>query len=278
MTMRSTSFGSLRGWHLWVSIALALPIFIVSLTAIFIAHDKSLKLKSIEVPGWLAPASGGSGKSMEAEWRSHVTTAHGVQWLGGKMGLYSIDPQGRTAEVAGPDEVRDMAPTATGGLLIAAKNGLWHAHDTRHAVPADLLKAGDFWTVQVNGKAWMAIGKDLPPLWSQDQGRSWQDWPLAKKVAQQAEAHLASQHALHGNGKPLTADKLVMDWHTGKAILGKRYEWIWIDLIGASMALLTITGLLMWWRGQRRKAKALAATSETAAMGVSEQTHATQGA
>jgi hypothetical protein len=48
-------------------------------------------------------------------------------------------------------------------------------------------------------------------------------------------------------------NKLIMDLHTGKFFLGKEYEWLWIDIVGLALALLTLTGILIWWKKLRNK-------------------------
>jgi hypothetical protein len=42
-----------------------------------------------------------------------------------------------------------------------------------------------------------------------------------------------------------------MDLHTGKALLGKHAEWLWIDLVGGALLFLSLTGVYLWWRGRR---------------------------
>ncbi|PKO58071.1 MAG: hypothetical protein CVU25_05815, partial [Betaproteobacteria bacterium HGW-Betaproteobacteria-19] len=97
--------------------------------------------------------------------------------------------------------------------------------------------------------------KDHGLLVSAD-GRDWRPDPELMPV-------LAAS-MVEGEAELITLGKLVMDLHTGKAFFGKDWEWIWIDLVGLAMTLLSLTGVYMWWRGERRKA-ALAQNRETAA-------------
>lgn len=75
-----------RRWHSWISAILALPILIVGLTAIFIAHDKALGLKKMGVSAEWLPGYGQT-KSEHAELRATLPLADGGLWLAAKGGL-----------------------------------------------------------------------------------------------------------------------------------------------------------------------------------------------
>jgi hypothetical protein len=241
-----------RSWHIWASIILALPILIVGLTAVFIAHKKSLGTDDIKVsaqwlPGYAAEKAGSQAKMPEV--RASLTTRNGQTLVGTQDGLYQL--QGDKFEpVKALDgvQVRGLAESAF-GLVATAKNGIW-------------VNAGGEWKRAMKGDAWNASTradgtvvvamKDDGLLLSRD-GRTWE--PDAALVT--ALAALPQQI----EEKPMTLGKLVMDLHTGKAFLGKSAEWIWIDLVGLAMSLLALTGVYMWWRGEKRKAAAAAAAT-----------------
>jgi hypothetical protein len=246
------SFGSFRGWHLWLSIALSLPILIVALTAIFIAHGKSLGLKEIQVnAGWLPGM--GAGKPDEAEPRALWVAPDGVQWLGTKAGLYRVrGEQVERVEDLGRADVRGMVGLDA-HLVVATTKGLYRVAQVTGA--GERVVRGDFWSVASTPQGLVAVGKNDQLLHSNDAGLSWNGHEAGASAAQRVAAGMTSGDG----GATVPLSKLVMDLHTGKAFLGKQYEWVWIDLIGATMALLTLTGLVMWWRGQRRKAATLAA-------------------
>jgi hypothetical protein len=254
------SFGSFRGWHLWLSIALSLPILIVALTAILIAHGKSLGLKEIQVSaGWLPGMD--AGRPEEAQPRALWVAPDGVQWLGTKAGLYRV--RGELIE-----RVEDLGRADVRGLLgldshlvVATTKGLYRVAQVSGA--GERVARGDFWSVAVTPQGLVAVGKDDRLLRSTDAGATWSEYEAGSAAAGRVAAGMAT--AQHSDTVPLS--KLVMDLHTGKAFFGKTYEWVWIDLIGATMALLTLTGLVMWWRGQRRKVAALEAQLATALQG-----------
>ncbi len=228
---------SARSIHLWVSIALALPMLIVALTAVLIAHDKSLGLKEIQLPAAWVP---GGGKAEEAELRAYWPLPDAA-YLGGKQGLLR-QPAGALQPVHGlRAEVRALLGLADGRVLAASQRGLYQVQ----GLQAERLARGGFHSLsrQPDGSL-LAIGKDGLALRSSD-GQDWQP-TLATELQQLA--------ALAPAAEAVSLSKLVMDLHTGKALLGKRYEWIWIDVLGVTLALLGFTGLWMWWRTQRRQA------------------------
>lgn len=230
-----------RNWHRWVSVSLALPILLVALTAIFMAHRKSLGAEEISVaaqwlPGYRSMAA--KGRSFEA--RAALTARSGVIYLGTPSGLYRLaDGKLVAVEEIGTTQVRSLAE-APWGLVAAAQNGIWLERDGQWKK----VHKGDAWSITTpsDGSVIVAV-KDQGLLESRD-GKRWE-------AEAQLSATLASLPA--GAAEPITLGRLAMDLHTGKALLGKDGEWIWIDLIGLALSLLGLTGLWMWWRGQRRK-------------------------
>jgi hypothetical protein len=221
----------MRTWHNRVSIALGLPLLLVGLTTFFIAHEKSLGTKEIRIP------MGAAGKD-GIEVRSLVRIGN-EEWVGTPQGVFRLDGHRATLIVGSPkDEIRDMA-VAGKAVLLAGKTALWRYEDGK----ASVVQRTDCWRISADGAGFTAVCKDHGLLTSQD-GKTWQvraiEFPADLKEAQQA-------------GTPLS--KIIMDIHTGKLFFGKQYEWIWIDLLGIACVGLGITGLVMWMRGRRQRAR-----------------------
>lgn len=232
-----------RSWHTWVSVILSLPILVVALTAIFIAHKKALGTDEIRVAAeWLPGYAMEAKKAPMIEARAAFTTAGGRGFVGTLAGLFELR-DGKLEHVAalGTAQVRAIAE-APWGLVAATKHGIWveRKGEWVRAHKADAWSA----TRQPDGRVIVAV-KDKGLLASTD-GVKWQ--PDATLMA--ALAALPAEAAQ----EPLSLGKLVMDLHTGKAFFGKEGEWIWIDLVGLAMSLLGLTGLWMWWRAEKRKA------------------------
>ncbi|PKM24849.1 MAG: hypothetical protein CVV09_12095 [Gammaproteobacteria bacterium HGW-Gammaproteobacteria-13] len=223
---------SSRQIHLWSGVLLALPMFIVGVTAIFLAHEKSLGIKDMPI-SWLSMPM-----EKELELRSVTQTTDGRLWLGSQQGLFvqqaDAAPQ-RQADV----EVRQLMSEGD-NLWVASKLGLYQLQ-------------GDDLTLRLEGDVHgitrladgqlMASVRDIGALQSRD-GLSWNAWAGN-------DALLAAQGEV---AKPYTIGKLVMDMHTGKAFFGKSGEWVWIDVLGFILALLGLTGVWVWWQSRRRAA------------------------
>lgn len=239
-----------RGWHTWFSIVLALPIALVSLTAIFIAHNKEWGLKEIPVAaGWLPGYATAPLTEMAPEVRAVQRLADGREFVATKYGLFAAENGALVpVDAVGPYEIRDLAVAPDGSLYAAGRMGLWRLRNGAW----DKLMPGEMWSVNLRPDGVVAVAvKERGLVVSGDGGQSWQaDAALRDGLAQYAQA----------NPKPITLANLVMDLHTGKAFLGKAYEWLWIDIIGATMTFLCFSGLVIWWRARRQKLKALEAT------------------
>lgn len=231
-----------RSTHIWISVVLAIPILIVALTAIFLAHDKSLGLKKITVNANWLPGYQTTVKKDDAEIRAWLATAD-FNYVGTRKGLYRWQND-TLIPVPGfmGMEIRQIL-AAPQGILVVGKEGLWLEHNDDF----QQLYRGEIWNAQLqeNGRIILSTkGEGL--LNTEDQGVSW-------KAVNLPALHQQLDDFMQQTPYNITLGKLVMDLHTGKAFLGKEWEWIWIDLVGFVMALLALTGLVMWWRTQRKK-------------------------
>jgi hypothetical protein len=232
-----------RSWHTWVSVILSLPIVVVALTAVFIAHKKALGTEEIRVAaGWLPGYRVEEKKAPGIEARAALLTAGGRSFVGTQGGLFELsDGRLTQVEALGTTQVRALVE-APWGLVAATKSGIWVERDGAWM----RTHQADAWSAVAQPDGRVIVGvKDKGLLASAD-GRRWQPddrWMDALASLPQETAR-----------EPMTLGKLIMDLHTGKAFFGKDGEWIWIDLVGLAMSLLGLTGLWMWWRTQRRKA------------------------
>lgn len=234
-----------RSWHNWISFALVIPILIVSVTAVFIAHNKRLGLNAVDVTGvvgWLPGYGAAAMKREAAEVRASLTTADGAQWLGTRGGLYRFEAgiMQPVAALAGI-EVRDLA-AAPWGTIAATKNGIWIEQQGRWR----LVHGGDAWSAGGGSDGMLTVAVKEQGLLTSRDGTTWRaDTDIGRALAALPAAAMGPER--------ITLNKLVMDLHTGKALLGKQAEWVWIDLVGLVMTFLGITGVYLWWRGERRK-------------------------
>jgi hypothetical protein len=239
-----------RDWHTWTAVVLSVPMLIVGITAIFTAHGKALELGSMTVAADWLPGYDTAGKVRVPEARAFAQDAGGRLWVATKAGLFVGEhPSGPLQRVAAlpAGEVRQLLATPA-GLYAAGKMGLWRIGASTPGNPpsAEKLAGGDLFAVAQDGASRLLVAhREKGWLVSSDGGRSWQD-------AHALNDGLASLPAEEAN-EPLTLARLMLDLHNGKAFLGKRAAWVWIDLLGATLTLLGLTGLTMWWRRQRRQ-------------------------
>jgi hypothetical protein len=246
---------SLRGWHAWISVLLVVPVIIVSATAILIAHDKDLGTNGIAVE---LPGTAVAGAA-EYELKSIQLLPDGTTLFGTKYGLFETTPGATATKVAALGEIEVRSFLMVGNAVIAAsKAGLWR----RDAAEWQLLQPGDFFSLSAAADTIFATGK-TELYASTDDGRTFARSPLA-------DQSFVEYSSLHG-APPYTLNKLVMDLHTGKFFFGDRGEWIWIDAVGGVMLFLSISGLVIWRRSEKRKA----AQARAAALPAHPTPHAT---
>lgn len=137
-----------RKWHAWLSFILSLPIFLVAVTSMLIAHSQALGFREIKIyPNWLP---------------------------------------GHTA----PNERRTEAP------------------------------------------------RDM----SSGEGQSHEENRPREENRQSAPS----------KEREFNLARLIKDLHTGDALFGRELRWVWDDIVGGSMTFLTLTGIYLWWNGQRK--------------------------
>lgn len=222
---------SMRNWHIWGSVALGVPLLLVGLTTIFIAHEKSLGTKDIELPI-------GNATAEPVEIRSSAQVG-GERWIGTKNGVYRLEGD-RAAPLSGSpqDEIRGLV-TAGAAVLMAGKKAIWRFENGK-ATP---VHKADCWQIAASTGGYTAACKEIGLLVSVD-GAQWQ--PHSVEFPEQAGA----------TREGVSLSKIIMDIHTGKLFFGKQYEWIWIDLLGLACVGLGLTGLTMWMRARRQRAGA----------------------
>ena len=124
-------------------------------------------------------------------------------------------------------------------MIAAGKYGVWLSEN---GDSWSKLHNGDIHGLQILPKHWYLVTKKQGVLLSSDQGQSWQQ---ALKINQLISTM--------DEKRPLELGKLMKELHTGKALLGEKYEWIWADILAFVLVLLSLTGIYIWWKSQKRK-------------------------
>lgn len=251
---RTTLLRNTRQWHLWMGVILGAPMALAAVTAVFLAHKDSLSLDAIRVPvGWLPAYRGELAQAERREIRTVLALPDGSHLVGTKRGLFLLEgsPRGGNQPVLIPVEPlaqADIKNLSVGHgpwlALAAGKEGLWgwRAADRQWValLPGD-AHSGIVWPDGTLGAATPKKGF----LLSVDGGSAWEP---AQDLA----------GALDGLPPPLPESsiplgKFLTDLHTGKALMGKAHQWIWIDVLGLALLFLAGSGVFLWWKFRQRK-------------------------
>ena len=221
------SFSS-RAVHNWLSVALVLPLFMVGMSTFFMSHEKSLG--NVVIAYTQDPL----------ELKDILYTSDGRQLLASKSGVFQLNGDKFEAiKALQNDDIRTLDLTQNGEVLAAGKHGLWVG-----SVKGQWRKLNDadIHGIQVRAQSWYLITKEQGVLVSTDQGLHWEK----EQNINQALSAMDHKH-------PVLLGDFMEDLHSGKAIMGKQYEWIWADLLALVLVILSLTGIYMWWKSQKRK-------------------------
>ncbi len=225
----------LRRLHIWIGLLLLLPLTGIALTAVLLAHDRDLGLGDIVIESDWLPQEWLRATAKAPAVRAWLVIGEGDALIGTKRGLYAMGG-GRLQPVAGlpPLDVRALRGWQ-GEVFVAARQGLWlSAHGRWHR-----LYQGDAHGINVDDEGNLYLAAHRAALVSRDGGASWQ--PL-----EGVRAGLAELEA----GGPLKLKQLVRELHSGRLIVGRQREWIWIDAVSGLLLLTALIGVYRW-RKQR---------------------------
>ena len=241
---------------MWTGLIFTVPILLISITAVMIAHHKGLGTKKIAVnAGWLP----GYGVDSEKDLAHYVDdikafkTLNNTHYYGTKLGvLYSTGDQ-NIHLVNGTEgmEIRDLQ-VYENQLFIAGKNGIYKLTGSKAA----MLKEGDFHGIDADNNRLIASGGKNGFFTSTDLGETWSKPQRISEITQASSlATLSRTVKDEAYMEKLNLEKLALDIHTGKAFFGEGAMWIWIDLIAISFLVMTITGIYMWYKRKYGKKK-----------------------
>ncbi|MFQ3576702.1 MAG: PepSY domain-containing protein [Cytophagales bacterium] len=253
--MKTKKIFDFNNWHLWIGVLLSFPIIVVGLTAILIAHKKSFDKWVIN-----APVLQEKYQKLEFKEIRAVANSNGYDYLATKNGLFVLNEDDEWQKVINTENAEFKQLLKTQEAIIAiGKNGLWKISGLESEKISSLESL--HLSLEDNGK-WVLTTKN-GILSSHDQGKTWNpDSFLNESIQQITMVNMEKDDEKEGKAG-IKFNKLVMDMHTGKFFTGKEYEWLWIDIVGGSLVLLTLTGLWMWVIKQKAKHKLKKALSKT---------------
>lgn len=241
-------------WHKWAGLLFSIPVVLVALTAILIAHKDGLGTKNMLVnAGWLPGYQAKQkniGHLLDDVKAYHV--AGEKHYYGTKLGVVAQHNNVLTI-VKGTEgsEVRDIAAIGD-TLFFASKHGIFSYFEVNNR--AMKLINGDFHGLVFNEQKLTALAGKQGLYESTDYGKTWsENMQLSVLLPDVAVARLSERIGNEGYIEKLNWEKLILDIHTGEAFFGSGSMWIWIDLVALSLLVLTCTGIWMWYKRKFRK-------------------------
>lgn len=240
-------------WHLWSGLAFTIPIVLVAITAILIAHEKGLGTKKIAVnAGWLPGY--GSKKNTEHFLNDvkDVIIKNDSSFYASKLGLIILVHKNITI-VKGTEgsEVRDLE-IIDNRIWLASKEGIFILEKNN---TSKLILKGDFHGINKSANTIIASEGKHGFHTSTDNGISWKNSSISKIIGEEKTKEFSESISNTKYMEKLTLEKLALDIHTGKAFFGDGAMWIWIDLIAISLLFMTFTGIWMWYKRTYGKKK-----------------------
>lgn len=218
------TFKQIRNLHKWPGILFLFPAFLISITAILLALDGFLHMDRVKIN---LPFT--ADTYSEIEIKSMVLAAD-RQYVGSKNGLYIIEGSrvSSVPELAGSD-VRSLL-LANDTLYISSKQGLWRLAGNNIV---RLIDKDVFHVSMVGNQLLVSAGKK-GIIQLNSSGEEVENSLLAGEITSKLGESKQKQ--------PQTLHRLVMDLHTGEAIVGKTLMPFWIAFSGIQLLLLTLTG------------------------------------
>ena len=228
----------LRRLHIWIGLLILLPIALVSMTAIMLAHDKDLGLKDIRIQGeWLPDSWLKHRDDKDAEIKAYLAGEAGSALIGTKSGLYYLEGNTLTEVQALQGMDVHALKRWQGEVLAATRQGAFlSAHGTWHQ-----LYQGDARSIDADNDGNLYVAAHHKGLLvSHDGGQSWQE---AADIGKQ----LATLTELNPT-RDIDLKRLIKELHRGRMLVGNRDEWLWIDIISGLLLFTSFIGVFRWWK------------------------------
>lgn len=222
-----------RKWHMWLGVVFAIPLCVVALTTLFMAHDKAIPLEHLHVKTSFFPGYEDE-KYTKAELRAYLDDGKGTLYLGYKQGLQIIRKgEKEVVSFFANHDIRKLilfrdrvVVGSRNGLFIQENEGFFNA--LKEMIWDISIVNNELFVVSKNG---LFHSKDL---------KEWE-----KITTPQTEMAVDT----------VSLKKLTMDLHTGKALFGENRMWIWQDILALCLLFFIFTGVYLWYTKKRQKTR-----------------------
>ena len=234
-----------RRIHLWIGVILAIPMTLMAVSGILIAMRS---VTHVQIPmRWLGAETIPERLPINA----FIHGPDGAAWIGNAQGLFRVaDGRARPTPHFDGQEVVGLAfPVGAASPIVATRMAVW-AESGGQWTPTkrgrvrqlSVLPDGRVLTV-AGGRGEMADGK---PFVTAD-GRDWIPFQPALQANMALPALEDPKVALH---------QAMRELHSGAYFFGKGPgEMVWSNLMGWVLASLSLTGLWIWLKAERVKAR-----------------------
>lgn len=220
-----------RKWHMWLGVVFAIPLCVVALTTLLMAHDKAIPLGDLHVKASLFPGYEDE-KYTKAELRSYLDDGKGTLYLGYKQGLQVIRKgEKEVVSFFANHDIRKLI-LFQDHVVVGSRNGLF-IHEKEGF--SNVLKE-TIWDMSVVNNELFVVSKN--GLFHSKDLKEWE-----KITTPQTEMAVDT----------VSLKKLTMDLHTGKALLGDKRMWIWQDILAFCLLFFIFTGVYLWYSKKRQK-------------------------
>lgn len=234
-----------RRIHLWAAIILAIPMLMLAGTGVLIALRSVTQLK---VPmSWMGAETIPDRLPITA----YLESADGTIWIGNAQGLYRIrEGKVEALEAFAGQEVVGLAQLREANTpLVATRMAVWKPQEAqwtavRRGRVRQLGNLPDGRVLVISGGR--GVMADSKPMVSED-GQEWRPHGRAMQANKLLPPLTDPKVALH---------QFMRELHSGAFFFGKGPgEMGFSGVMGGVLALLSLTGLWMWVRVERQKAR-----------------------
>lgn len=237
----------LFNWHMWAGIIFTIPILLISITAILIAHEKGLGTKEIAInAGWLP---GYESQNNITELLNDVKSIHYTEnatYYGTKIGVVIENKSKKLSILKGTEgkEIRDFL-WFDNALWIASNKGILLLKNNQ----INHIKKGNIHGIDSHQSTLFATEGNQGFSISNDHGITWKSHQkISENISEDKLNEFLSSVNKSKFIEKISLQKLILDIHTGKAFVGNNGMWIWIDLIALALLLITFAGIWLWYK------------------------------
>ncbi|PCH77607.1 MAG: hypothetical protein COB98_02945 [Flavobacteriaceae bacterium] len=244
-----------RQYHNWIGLILSIPTFIVGITALLITFENTYKDTSSEpivnvswLPGYSNALSSSEKSDKNNRIRASLSLTPNLRYIGTTNGLFQVEKD-RLISIPSIEGIQvHCIKKVASSIWIGTKKGLFKMDLSSQIT--ELKFNREIHQIESPNDSTLIVSDHKTLFISNNNGISWR-----KDSSFQALEFPISTSTSSRKTTSIKLHKLIMDMHTGKAFFGKKFEGIWIFILGLTVSVLSLTGIYMWYKKRSNKAK-----------------------